>query len=43
VEKQVIASMSQIIVSGMRGSYTFLKSKPALKAQILLDIGDEFL
>ena len=41
VRKQVTNSLSHIVVRDMRGRSPFLSSKPALKAQILLSIGEE--
>ena len=41
VKKQVISSLSPRIVEDMRGNSQYFQSKPALKAKILLDIGEE--
>ena len=41
VIKEIFASLSPKIADGMRHAYPFLKNKPSLKAQILLDIGDK--
>ena len=40
VKKEVLASLSPKIVDGVRGANDFLHSKLALKAKILLDIGE---
>ena len=40
VRKEVIKSLSTAIVASMKTDYVFLKTKSALKAKILLDIGD---
>lgn len=42
VREAVIDLLSLKVANGVKGAHSFLQSKPALKAKILLDIRNEF-